>query len=182
MRRFIMIPTHFLWNTEITSSMPGANKFIFIWGILFLLTRWLNQCGGIALWNTHSHFPLVLQAGNGSVSGKEGLQGTTQRQPLSLWLLLWSGCTSSQDFQAFVEGVTERGIWGIDEITLAGARLEGRGKKCVSVCMCEGVWEWTPACMCFVGAGCVVFLAVLLWVAGPQREQLSRIWDCGETS
>lgn len=33
-------------ETQITARMPGANKFIFLWGILFFLTRWLNQCGG----------------------------------------------------------------------------------------------------------------------------------------
>ena len=57
---------------------------------------------GIAFRNTHSFFLLVLQAGIGSESGKERLQGTTQRQPSSLWLLLWFRCRSSLHFKAFV--------------------------------------------------------------------------------
>lgn len=86
----------------------------------------------------YSFFLLVFPAGI-ALSGKEELQGRTQEQPLSFWLLVWPKCTSSQDFQAFVEGAIESRIWGTDESVLAGTRLEGRGEKSVSVHTHEGV-------------------------------------------
>ena len=104
---------------------------------------------GIAFRNAHSFFLLVLQAGIGSESGKEGLQ----RQPSSLWLLLWFRCISSLHFQAFVLSRSQCSSPGATGISGLHSRRTRRDRHSYSLAISSSAAPFSFCLQFFLASG-----------------------------
>lgn len=164
-----MIPDHdsFTYNLpfETRSLYPGGLELMSLF--LFWASCFTYKTA-TSVWRKsllkYSFFPLVFQAGIGSLSEKEGPQGRIQKQPLSLWLLLWSRCISSGPSSVCRRGNRKEDLG--NRWKSLGLRRTG-GEERREKCLCRQVRVFERECMCVVGSGCMVFLAILLGVEIP---------------